>query len=801
MSPIAGWTDEMTTPIAAFSTPIEADHSLDQSFQSLKNDEEFEGDGECFEDTTGSPLSPEDIARHRPSKESVVLGSRGAHTRSMSESQEGHTRPPVIKSAIDQWDDSRTKTPLALSDANTTTIPTISETEIERSASTDSTLINAPMAPQPKRASGFFNRRRNSASQMSTTDEALALRKVAGSSGNQRWKIGWKSNTTSPDDIFERQGRHQASKRLEQVGISPKKGGSPTSSEASFRSKSRLSTSDAPVAIRGKENLSKKGVGRSALGAKMQPFAVKVRGRNKTAKERDFSRLYLAQELSLKVPIASTAPSSISSIDRSNRSSPAKPSLSHLESNSSITSSTFSAASVPSKKRATWAMKFSLDGRYLAVAGQDAIIRVFAVLDSQEARSKIEREAELAEDDNDFFSSRNNCPFSTSSSLSSVGKDSLGRTSNSSRDTSIKMTSRLPNLAVFQSEPLREFKGHTSDVLELSWSKGGFLLSASMDKTAKIWHMSWPNSLVSFVHGDFVTSAVFHPRDDRFFLSGSLDGKLRLWNITSKKVEYSQEVPGLITACAFTESGDTACVGTFAGHALFYCTEGLVYSSSIAVKSPSGKHAKGGRKITAIEPLSSEMPTTTDTSIKKKPLKRSESVLITSNDSRVRAYNLKDKSMTARFKAKTYDNRTSQIRATVPDDKTYVVAGSEATCAEGGQVHIWDCSEIIPNSSASSIKGQDVKKSRSSIVTADSAVEYFTAHSSTVTCAVMAPLSTNIHLRASEDYILRRSEARMKGNSKEQPDIPPRLNRIIISVDESAVVRVWRSDSLHTVEG
>jgi WD40 repeat protein len=39
-----------------------------------------------------------------------------------------------------------------------------------------------------------------------------------------------------------------------------------------------------------------------------------------------------------------------------------------------------------------------------------------------------------------------------------------------------------------------------------------------------------------FQHIDFVTAIAFHPRNDQFFLSGSLDGKLRLWNIPDKKV-------------------------------------------------------------------------------------------------------------------------------------------------------------------------------------------------------------------------------------------------------------------------
>jgi WD40 repeat protein len=42
--------------------------------------------------------------------------------------------------------------------------------------------------------------------------------------------------------------------------------------------------------------------------------------------------------------------------------------------------------------------------------------------------------------------------------------------------------------------------------------------------------------LCVFQHIDFVTAIAFHPRNDQFFLSGSLDGKLRLWNIPDKKV-------------------------------------------------------------------------------------------------------------------------------------------------------------------------------------------------------------------------------------------------------------------------
>ena len=37
----------------------------------------------------------------------------------------------------------------------------------------------------------------------------------------------------------------------------------------------------------------------------------------------------------------------------------------------------------------------------------------------------------------------------------------------------------------------------------------------------------------------------FPSQDDRYFLSGSLDGKLRLWNIPDKKVALWNEIEGV----------------------------------------------------------------------------------------------------------------------------------------------------------------------------------------------------------------------------------------------------------------
>jgi WD repeat-containing protein 44 len=39
-----------------------------------------------------------------------------------------------------------------------------------------------------------------------------------------------------------------------------------------------------------------------------------------------------------------------------------------------------------------------------------------------------------------------------------------------------------------------------------------------------------------FRHNDFVTAIDFHPLEDKVFLSGSIDGKVRLWHIPEQRV-------------------------------------------------------------------------------------------------------------------------------------------------------------------------------------------------------------------------------------------------------------------------
>ena len=235
-----------------------------------------------------------------------------------------------------------------------------------------------------------------------------------------------------------------------------------------------------------------------------------------------------------------------------------------------------------------------------------------------------------------------------------------------------------------------------------------------MDKTVRLWHVTREECLCCFKHSDFVTSIQFHPRDDRFFLAGSLDSKLRLWSIPDKNVAYSVSLPDLITAVAFSPDGKSAIAGCLNGLCSFFDTEGLKYQTQIHVRSAHGKNAKGS-KVTGIQAINYP-PDDPNGEVK---------LLVTSNDSRVRVYNLRDKGL--ELKLKGNENSCSQIHASFSDDAKYIICGSEDRKA-----YIWSTGQV------------ETEKDKRP-------VETFEAHSAIVTSAIMAPTKTRKILSISGD--------------------------------------------------
>lgn len=146
------------------------------------------------------------------------------------------------------------------------------------------------------------------------------------------------------------------------------------------------------------------------------PKYIKVRSHGK--KEKDFNRVFLAQELRGRtgVEIAQAGGRQVKN--------------------------GFKPGNTRKDGSAVWAMEFSKDGRYLAAGGQDFAVRVWAVISTSEERRAHETEEDAA------------------------GKDGE--------------RVRL-NAPVFKTKTVQEYGGHSASILDLSWSKVGLLDGSQLE--------------------------------------------------------------------------------------------------------------------------------------------------------------------------------------------------------------------------------------------------------------------------------------------------------------------------------
>ena len=287
---------------------------------------------------------------------------------------------------------------------------------------------------------------------------------------------------------------------------------------------------------------------------------------------------------------------------------------------------------------AVWTMKFNHSGRYLATAGQDRVVRVW--------------ELDLVSSDD-----------------GGAGEDaalekSFQNGSSDARNGKPRMSIR--GASVFKDSPRREYRGHRGDVLDLCWSRTDWLLSSSMDKTVRLWYAAMDECLRIFSHQDFVTAIDFHPLNDKYFLSGSLDGKLRLWSIPDHHVADWVDIGEMVTAAAFNSDGSTCTAGSYKGKCHFYAMDGVrfEYLTHLEVRHSRGGSKNSGKKITGLAFMPGD----------------DRKLLVTSNDSRVRVYD----GYHLACKYKGHKNNNSQIRASFSPGAEFIVCGSEDE-----NVYVW----------------------------------------------------------------------------------------------------------------
>lgn len=301
-------------------------------------------------------------------------------------------------------------------------------------------------------------------------------------------------------------------------------------------------------------------------------------------------------------------------------------------------------------------MKFSLDGHYLASAGEDGIVRVWKV--NEDERSN---QFDIAGD--------SSCQYFTIDHLSKidsleVDKEKHCKVNKLKRSSDSACAIFPPKIFNILDKPLHEFRGHGGEVLDLSWSSKGFLLSSSVDNTVRLWQVGCDRCLRVFFHNNYVTCVDFNPLDDNYFISGSIDGKVRIWEVHRCRVVDYIDIREIVTAVSYRPDGKGGIVGSMIGTCLFYniIDNRLQLDAQICLQ---GKKKSPGKRITGFQFTPSD------------PSK----VMVTSADSLVRI--VCGNNVICKFRG--LRNSGSQMSASFTSDGKHVVSATEDS-----NVYIWN---------------------------------------------------------------------------------------------------------------
>nr|GLL36993.1 WD repeat-containing protein 44 [Ipomoea trifida] len=166
-----------------------------------------------------------------------------------------------------------------------------------------------------------------------------------------------------------------------------------------------------------------------------------------------------------------------------------------------------------------------------------------------------------------------------------------------------------------------------------------------------------------FAHNDYVTCIQFNPVDEDSFISGSLDSKVRIWNITDRKVVDWKDEKEMVTATCYTPDGKGAMIGSHRGGCRYYSTTDWKLEQQDQFDTQNKKKSQI-KKVTGLQ---------------YSPGNHSE-VLISTADSRIRIHD--GSGFTHKFKG--FRNTSSQMSASFSPDGKYVISASEDS-----EVYVW----------------------------------------------------------------------------------------------------------------
>jgi WD repeat-containing protein 44 len=225
-----------------------------------------------------------------------------------------------------------------------------------------------------------------------------------------------------------------------------------------------------------------------------------------------------------------------------------------------------------------WCMKFCNGGKYLASAGEDRVIHVWEISNSESNAIT----TSFRRDD-----ARHSGPLTNQSDSNSA---TLGTRQLSSKKMSKAKSKKkeVPDHIVFpeavisiNEKPVCSLEGHLDDILDLSWSSSSqYILSSSMDKTVRMWDITNKSCMKMFAHNDYVTCVQFNPIDEKYFMSGSLDEKVRIWSVPDRQVVDWTDLHEMVTAASYTPDANGALVGSHKGCCRYFTITGISLCSS-----------------------------------------------------------------------------------------------------------------------------------------------------------------------------------------------------------------------------
>jgi WD40 repeat protein len=117
------------------------------------------------------------------------------------------------------------------------------------------------------------------------------------------------------------------------------------------------------------------------------------------------------------------------------------------------------------------------------------------------------------------------------------------------------------------SVPALTLSGHTDDVLALQYSADGqYLVSGSVDGTARIWEAATGQEIALTVHENTVSSVAFSP-DGKHVVSGSYDGTARVWEVATGQEIARIVHENTVSSVAFSPDGKYVVSGSYDGTA------------------------------------------------------------------------------------------------------------------------------------------------------------------------------------------------------------------------------------------